>query len=56
MLLLVSIVVVDRCEKIKQLRSAKLIGDIAILVLHEDLIGLGIKNADQDTVDIAPIG
>ena len=56
MLLLVSIVVVDRCEKIEQLRSAKLIGDVAVLMLHEDLIGLRIKNADQDAGDIAPIG
>jgi len=55
-LLLVSIVVVDRCEKIEQLRSAKLIGDVAVLVLHEDLISLGIKNADQDAVDIALAG
>jgi hypothetical protein len=55
-LLLVSIVVVDRCEEIEQLRSAKLIGDIAVLVLHENLIGLRIKNADQDAVDIALAG
>ncbi len=46
----------DRCEKIEQLRSAKFIGDVAVLVLHEDLIGLRIKNADQDAGDIALAG
>src|SRR5258708_32656996 len=54
--LLIRIIVINRLDQGRKFRPTKLIGEVAILVLYQDLIGFWINNVDQDGVDIALTG